>query len=88
MLVAMILLTRAQVAKQMSVVVISRPTGKTCIRKNGRKLKLKDSIHHKPKRPRGKGSTVDCAWTGIKKTGMFSYLHNQKYTLWGESKDL
>ena len=53
-LAAIIILTRAEVAKPVDVVLIYRPKGKTCMRKNGRKLKLKDSVNHRPKRPQTK----------------------------------
>lgn len=53
-----IILTRAEVTKAVDVVVIYKPTGNTCIRKNGRKLKLKVSINHRPQRPRAKDNPV------------------------------
>lgn len=81
MLVAIIMFTRAVVAMQVEAVLTYRPTGQTCTRKNGRKRKLKYPFNHRPKRPRAKSSTVDCAWTRIKTPGMSSYLYNQKCNL-------
>lgn len=55
----MVTLTRAEVAKPVDVVLIYRPTAKTCMRKNGRERKLKYLVNHIPKTSRAKGSTVD-----------------------------
>lgn len=55
----MIKLTRAEAAKPVDAVLIYRPKGKTCMRKNGRRLKLKYSVNHRPKRPSTKGSPVE-----------------------------
>lgn len=55
----MFTLTRAEVAKPVDVVLIYRPTAKTCMRKNGREHKLKYLVNHRPKTSRAKGSTVD-----------------------------
>lgn len=58
-LAAVIILTRAEVAKPVDVVLIYRPKGKTCVRKNVRKLKLKGSVNHRPKRPQIKRRPVE-----------------------------
>ena len=53
-----IILIRAEVTKAVDVVLIYKPTGNTCVTKNGRKLKLKVSVNHRSPRPMAKDSPV------------------------------
>lgn len=66
-----IILTRAEVTRVVDVVLIYKPTGNICIRKNGRKFKLKVSVITDPKDQGQKTAQWLAQWTRIKTTGMW-----------------
>lgn len=73
--------------KPVDGILIYRLKGKTCMRKNGRKLKLKNSVNHRSKRPRTKESpeqsTADLESRQLE-CGPASTIRS---AIWGETDD-